>query len=102
MAGRRSVSTRGRLFGSDTVFEVLSAARSRGTGSFTAADLAGEIDATHAAVAKELAKLVSLRVLEAAPPSGDSRERPFRAARTRLARQVLALPELIEQDVPDV
>jgi hypothetical protein len=99
MAGRRSVSTRGRLFGSDTVFEVLTAARKRGRRSFTATDLVGEIDATHAAIAKELAKLQSLRVLEAAPPSGDSRERPFRAGGSRLARQVLALPELIERDL---
>lgn len=102
MAGRRSVSTRGRLFGSDTVYEVLSAARKRGRRSFTAADLVGEIDATHAAIAKELAKLQSLRVLEAAPPSGDSRERPFRAGNSQLARQVLALPALIERDVLDV
>jgi hypothetical protein len=102
MAGRRSVSTRGRLFGSDTVFEVLSAARKRGTRSFTAADLVGEIDATHAAIAKELAKLESLRVLQPAPRSGDSRERPYRRRNSRLARQVLALPALIERDLLDV
>ena len=99
MAGRRSVSTRGRLFGSDTVYEVLAAAGRRGSGSFTAAELSGEIDATHAAIAKELAKLDSLRVLEQAPRRGDSRERPFRARRSPLARQVLALPALIERDL---
>lgn len=98
MAGRRSVSTRGRLFGSDTAFEVLAAAQRRGDRPFTATDLAGEIDATHAAISRELAKLESLGVLETAPRGRDERERPFRSGRSQLARRVLSLPRLIEQD----
>lgn len=96
MAGPRRVSQRGRLFGSDTLFEVLAAASKRSDGPFRAIDLDAEVDATQEMVRRELGKLEALRVIEPAPDAGSRRDRPYRIGRSDLAEIVLALPGVIE------
>lgn len=92
------MSPRGKLFGSDVTFDVL-VATSRRSGAFRSTDLFDEVGATPETVSRELAKLASLRVVEAAPEAGDGRERPYTKGRSPLARRVLELPDLIEAEL---
>lgn len=99
MAGRRPVTALGKLFGSDTLFEVLDAVAKRGPQSFTPSDLVPDVKATPAAIGTELAKLEGLGVLEQRPDAEDGRLRPYRAGGTKLADHVLKLPNLIRSEI---
>ncbi len=98
--GRRPISARGRLFGSDVTFAVLVATSERRE-PFRSVDLFEEIGATQETVSRELAKLASLNILEAVPEAGNDRELPYRRGRSALARQVRRLPRLIEAELRD-
>lgn len=98
--GRRPISPRGRLFGSDVTFDVLVATSKRPDG-FRASDLFDELGTTTETVSRELAKLASLNILEEAPEAGTDRDRPYRRGRSKLARRVRELPDLIEGEIAD-
>jgi hypothetical protein len=98
-AGRKPVSPRGKLFGSDVVFDVLVAANKRGRKSFRAVDLVEELGVVHQTVTNELSKLESLRVLELVADGGSAKEKPYRVLRSNLAKTVLHLPVLIQSEL---
>lgn len=96
--GPKPTTAKGKLFGSDVTFQVLAAA-SRRRGSFRTADLLDEVAASRKAVDLELAKLADLHVLQLQKDPASKRDRPYVRGQSDLAKQVLRLPRLINQEL---
>ena len=93
---RKPVSPHGRLFGGDTLYEVL-AAVARSKRPISAVPLAGQLGRTAKQTRDELGKLVELGVLR--PAGKDGKAQLLGPGRTPLARAVLRLPELLASEL---
>jgi len=94
---RTPVSIHGRLFGGDSMYEVLVEVARLRRGQFHALEIAERIDRHPSQVQRDLARLTAIGVLEAIESRGAAQ--PLRRRSTRLARAVVSLPRLIESEV---
>jgi len=94
---RTPVTVHGRLFGGDSMYEVLvelAAVRRR---PFHAYEIAQRTGRHPSQVQRDLARLKAVGILEEVEARGAAK--PLRRTETRLARAVVALPRLIEGEV---
>lgn len=93
MATREPLSQHARIFGGDSLYEVL-AAVAKAKGVFHGSALADELGRSSASLQRELAKLLALgAIVEQMAPG---MRRPMTRADTKLARNLFNLPTLIE------
>jgi hypothetical protein len=92
VSGRKPLSPHGRLFGGDTLYEVL-AALARERVPVSAVPLAEELRRTPKQTREELTKLLELGVIRQAGKSGKAVL--LEGDETPLARAVLSLPDLL-------
>lgn len=93
MATREPLSQHARIFGGDSLYEVL-AAIAKAKGAFYGSALADELGRSPAQVQRELTKLLALGVVLEQQAAG--MRRPMTRANTKLARNLFSLPTLIE------
>lgn len=94
---RTPVSVHGRLFGGDSMYEVLVELARRRRRPFHAYEIAQQIDRHPSQVQRDLARLQAVGVVEEVATRGAAK--PLRRTGTRLARAVVALPRLIESEI---
>jgi hypothetical protein len=96
VVNRGPVSRHGRLFGGDTLYEVL-AEIARSTGPVRAVGLADAIGRTPKQTRDELAKLQEVGVLR--PVGKDGKALLMGPGESALARAVLSLPRLLDEEL---
>jgi hypothetical protein len=94
---RAPISPHGRLFGGDSMYEVLAEVARRRRGSFNAHQIAQVVDRHPSQVQRDLDRLITIGVLEPVDTAGAAK--PLRRRHTQLARTVVALPRLIENEI---
>jgi hypothetical protein len=93
MATREPISQHARIFGGDSLYEVL-AAVAKVKGTFHGSALADELGRSPAQVQRELRKLLALGAIVEQKAPG--MRRPMARANGKLARNLFSLPALIE------
>lgn len=91
------VSAHGRLFGGDSMYEVLVEVARLRRRQFNAFEIAQRIDRQPSQVQRDLARLTAIGVVEEIESRGAAQ--PMRRRTTRLARSVVSLPRLIESEI---
>jgi hypothetical protein len=94
---REPISRHGRLFGGDSMYEVLQAIAGLGSGEFNAHQIALTIGRHPSQVQKDIDRLVSIGVLDSVPGRGAAK--PFKRCGGKLARTVFSLPALISTEL---
>ncbi len=94
---RTPVSAHGRLFGGDSMYEVLAELARLRRSQFHAYEIAQRIDRHPSQVQGHLARLMAIGVLEEIEARGAAQ--PMRRKSTPLARSVVSLPGLIESEI---
>jgi hypothetical protein len=96
---RTPVSAHGRLFGGDSMYEVLVEVARLRRRQFHAFEIAQRIDRHPSQVQRDLARLTAIGVLEEIEARGAAHL--MRRRTSRLARAVVSLPLLIESEIGD-
>lgn len=94
---RTPVSAHGRLFGGDSMYEVLVEVARLRRRQFHAFEVAQRIGRHPSQVQRDLARLTAIGVLEEIEAPGAAQ--PMRRRTTRLARVVVSLPRLVEAEI---
>lgn len=94
---RTPVSVHGRLFGGDSMYEVLVEVARLRRRQFHAFEIAQSIERHPSQVQRDLARLTAIGVLEEIESRGAAQ--PMRRRSTHLARLVVSLPRLIESEI---
>ncbi len=94
---REPISRHGRLFGGDSMYEVLVEIAGLGPREFNAHQIALTIGRHPSQVQKDIDRLIAIGVLDAVPGRGAAN--PLKRRRGRLARAVFSLPTLISSEL---
>jgi hypothetical protein len=94
---RAPTSPHGRLFGGDSMYQVLHEVARRRRRTFNAHQISQATGRHPSQVQRDLDRLVVIGVLESVTQSGAAK--PLRCRTTRLARTVISLPMLIESEI---
>ena len=90
---REPISLHGRLFGGDSMFQVLREVAARGANQFNAHEIAVKIERHPSQVQRDLDRLLAIGVLQVVPARGAAK--PVKLGKSKLARAVVSLPSLI-------
>lgn len=94
---REPVSLHGRLFGGDSMYEVLVRVAAHGSTAFNAHQIAEATGRHPSQVQRDLDRLTAIQILE--PVASPGAAKPLRRRKTALAKAVLSLPKLIEDEI---
>ena len=94
---REPVSPHGRLFGGDSMYEVLQEIAARASKEFNAHQIAQTVGRHPNQVQRDIDRLLLIGVLDPVPAEGAAK--PFRRRKSKLARTVVSLPSLITDEL---
>lgn len=94
---REPISAHGRLFGGDSMYEVLREIAARGSTEFNAHQIAQTVGRHPNQVQRDIDRLLLIGVLDPAPAKGAAK--PFKRRKSKLARSVVSLPSLIADEL---